>query len=525
MSEHNKLLRNEYMTQASATVDAESILDKSQIVQADSKNLPVPIKIAFIQNISEYLFGYMYLSAALKNAGHTVELFIGSLERDISDRLNKFSPDIVGFSCVSGQENWGIQILQDYKKVNPGCLTIMGGPHTTYVTEVINNDGVDAICIGEGDIAIVEIANSFSRVVSEGIYVENIWHKLNGTILKNPLGRLIEDLDSLPFPDHEIYRKYKQFQENKNIPLFVTRGCPFKCSYCYMNAMRVKFSGLGTFVRSRSPENIIEEIKILSEKYELKFVSFWDSTLNFNHKWFVNVMDHYSQYKDRVPFFCHIRPDLVRDGQIESLAKAGCSILDFGIEAGSIRLRKNILKRSMTDKQIVDVSNKLKKNNIKFCTGNIFGLPTETLDETYSLIKLNQKIQPDVVYSTVFQPYPGTEITEFAIEKGLVEPNEYNSNYYLRSPLRQADIRIQERLHKMCWYFVRFPRLTPLFDFMAKKLPFKILIFLFLVSLGLQVRVLYGYSWFGISVMPLTILGGTPSIIPRFLMVTSQTKL
>ena len=441
------------------------------------------------------------MAACLIQAGHECEVFVLPFENNVQQSLSTYSPDIIGAYCVTGNIYWAIDLTAEYKRDNPNTLFIVGGPHPTYHPDIINNEVVDAVCVGEGEEVIVEVADKYdgqSLLSLSGI--RNLHLQIDNEIQMNPLRHLEEYLDSLPLANRIIYDKYPYFRNIETLSMIATRGCPFNCTYCYSHASKKLYKGLGNFVRMRSPIKVGEEIDSLKKNYKhLKYIYFVDSTLNLNNKWFLELMDYYAEHI-RIPFFCHLRYDVTTDEQIQALKNAKCRNVAVGIEGGSFRLRKEMLNRNISDELIIDISRKLKEAGIIICTANIFGLPTETLEESRMLIKINQVVKPDAIASTIFQPYPGTKLGKFVIDNNMAEKFDFEDmpNYYHHSILNQKDIRMQERLQKLLYYYVKYQKLTWFWNFMAKYAPFSLLVYMFYFGLTASVKTQNGFSWFGI---------------------------
>jgi len=155
------------------------------------------MKIAFIiknYEIAEPL-GIMYISSLLKTKGHSIALFIASRKNWLHG-LKNYSPDIVGYSVISGSHAEYLKI-NDQVKAEIKAFSILGGPHTTFFPETVYQENVDAICIGEGGYAMLELAESIEQGTDiSGI--NNLWVKKAGTVIKNPIRPLLEDLNELP---------------------------------------------------------------------------------------------------------------------------------------------------------------------------------------------------------------------------------------------------------------------------------------------------------------------------------------
>jgi anaerobic magnesium-protoporphyrin IX monomethyl ester cyclase len=458
-------------------------------------------KIAFIQNISEQLFAYMHFSSYLKPHGFSCEVFLDNYEKDLIGALKKYNPDILGFQCLTGNLHFGQPILAEYKKYNPKCLTLVGGPHPTYIHSLVSEEGIDALCVGESEGALLDICNQYDGTLDSIRHIPNVCTFDGEKIINNPARNVVDDLDTIPEPDRDLYDKYPYFENLNTVAIFCSRGCPFECTYCYAEGLKQMYKGKGNYARFRGPECIINELKTIVSKYpNLTFLNFADSVINGNPKWLTRFLKAYRENFD-LPFFCHIRPDTTSDKQIDELAAANCGHIAFGVEAGSYRLRKDVLKRNITDEQMISVAKRIKAHGIKLCTANILGLPTETLEESYMLVELNKKIQPDVLGISLWQPYPGTEATDFALDNKLMNPVNFDNirNFYSYSVLvYQKDIKVQERLHKVFFWLVRYPKLTPLWNCLMKYAPYNALYILMLFGLTISYKQQVGYSVVGI---------------------------
>ena len=170
-------------------------------------------KVVFLQQRAEEWLGVMYISAVLKSTGHECDIYVGALEKDdISEKALADSADIVCFSCLTSDYHWAIgkaRILKDRSSV----LTVFGGTHVTLnPEEVIQEPAVDIVCRGEGEYPMVDLVNAVEQK-EDYSRIKNLWVKKEGEIKKNAIRDLICDLDSLPFPDRELYAKYSFFRK------------------------------------------------------------------------------------------------------------------------------------------------------------------------------------------------------------------------------------------------------------------------------------------------------------------------
>jgi len=422
-------------------------------------------RILFIQDMLIEYFGIEMLSAMLKKHGHESDGLVTNMEKKkhLIQKIKRYNPDVVAFTIMSGGFEWSVKLAEQIKK-ELGIPNIFGGPHPTFFPNFINTPHVDNICMGEGEEAIVDFANAIEKG-SDTTKIPNIWAKKGDKIFKNNIRPLVENLDELPFPDRDIYyNKYRLLESFPSKRFMSDRGCPYNCTFCFNHKLRAMYKDKGTYMRIRSPRNMIDEILQVKEKYPLKFISYTNDSFTWNKKWLVEYLDLYKKEVD-LPFSVQCRVNELDEEIVKKLKWAGLDSARFGIEAGSERVRRDILNRHMTNEQIIEGARLLKKYKIKILTFNMHGLPTETLDEAFQTLNLNIKIKTDIPSSTIFQPLPGTRIYEMVKEKGLFKksynPKDPNKHYGVSS-LNQKDIDKITNLERLFYMGVKFPSTVPL---------------------------------------------------------------
>ncbi len=424
-------------------------------------------KVLFIQDILFEFIGPMQISALLKKNGHECDLLILSEETNVIDKIKKINPDIIAFSVMTGSHNELADFAKKIKK-EIKVITIFGGPHATFYTDLINEEGVDIICIGEGEYAMLELCNNINKDITK---IKNLWVKKNNKIIKNEIEPLIENLDELPFPDRDIY--YKRYKYLKLLPTkkFMTgRGCPYNCSFCFNHELKKIYSNKGRYVRKRKIEKVIEEILILKKQWDMKIVRFSDDTFTLYKEWLLEFLDVYKK-KVRLPFTCLARANEIDEEIAKKLKETGCINIFFGLESGNNRIRNDVLRKNLSEKDIINAARLLHKYNIKFGTYNMLGNPTESIEDAFDTIKLNTIIKTDFPFSTILQPYPGTDISKFSVEKNLL-PEDYCVNDLTlmnkRSQIKLKNKKEIVNLHRFFFYGVKFPFLLPLIKILIK---------------------------------------------------------
>ncbi len=417
------------------------------------------MRFLFLQDngLNESL-GVMSLSAAMKAAGHSCEILIDAEERDLMGEVSKARPDIIGISCTTPQHGWLMNVIKQLKK-HFNLPVVVGGAHATCYPEIIKNPGVDIICRGEGEKALVELLDRMENG-ENGTNIKNLWVKNGASIYQNEVRPLVQNLDELTFPDRSIYYDRYKFMRNMSVKRFITgKGCPFSCSFCHINMMREVARGKGNFIRSYSTQRVIDEIKMVMNNYPIKTVHFSDDLFGLNKKWTLEFLDKYKR-EIPLPFTCNIRADSVSEDIARALEEAHCHGITFGIETGNEKMRNELLGKRLSNEQIIRGSAILKAHHIKFLTTNIVALPGETLEDAIETVMLNRKISVDFTRARILESYPKLPLTLYAEQAGFLQDSLSIDNYdqnpketIFKSPFNNEFKNICALFH----VFVKFP--------------------------------------------------------------------
>ncbi|MFN2167604.1 MAG: B12-binding domain-containing radical SAM protein, partial [Anaerolineae bacterium] len=196
------------------------------------------MRVLFIEKQIDYEpQGIMQLSACLKKAGHETHLAIAAQEDPIQV-ARELEPDIVAYSVMTGSHQYYFDVNRQVKAAlrDKQPFSVFGGPHPTFFPEMISEPGVDGLCVGEGDEAIVDLADSLGN---GGIKPDlpNWWLKIEDEIVRNPVRPLIQSLGDLPMPDRELVYDKHEYSRITPIKHFMgSRGCPYNCTYCFNHA-------------------------------------------------------------------------------------------------------------------------------------------------------------------------------------------------------------------------------------------------------------------------------------------------
>ena len=382
----------------------------------------------------------------------------------------EFSPDIVSYSCITGEQKWVLSSIRKLKDLGSRAFFVVGGPHPTYFPSMVENPLINAVCIGEGEYAALDLAIAFEA--GEDPYrIKNLYFNVGGEIVRNEVRPLIEDLDSLPFPDRSYYDRYRFLASNPYKTFITSRGCPFQCTFCFNHVLQRMYGNASRYVRRRSPAQVIEELKEVNAKWGIREVRFSDDHFVLNVEWLRELVSLYKK-EVGVPYSINARVDVLDEEKIALLKETGCRLVCFGIESGRELLRNMVLKKRISDEQIFQAARLLKKYKIKFLSSNIIGLPNEKAEDAWQTIEMNQKIGTDLPWFSMMQYYPGTEIYDTAIREGLLDADydvDKMGSYFRNEYLKQGNMNELRNIHSFSILVSRFRFLEPLAKILARK--------------------------------------------------------
>ncbi|MBR9704346.1 B12-binding domain-containing radical SAM protein [Candidatus Pacearchaeota archaeon] len=382
--------------------------------------------------------GVGILSAVLKQNNHTVTatslISDENLQEIIKNDIKKHNPDIFALSIVTNQAKFVPTITKTIKENSKGII-IAGGIHATIAPEDLIKKGIDYVFQGEAENTLLEFINKLEK--NESV------NEILG-IYPNKLAPL-PDLSKIPQEDKEIL-KFGEIIKKKNMwagEIIATRGCPYECSYCCnstLNDMYRKNLNLSTkeILRKRPADHVIEEIKSMQESYpEIKMFILGDDTFTLDKTYCLELLKKYKE-NIHIPFVCNVNL-LAFDRDIaKALKQAGCFEIKIGIESGSERLRKEILRRYITNEKILSQTKIAHEEGLSISTFNMIGLPTETKEELLDTLNLNAKIKADRMKIMIFYPYPLTPACEICDKNNLINYDtlENLDNYNTNTPLK-----------------------------------------------------------------------------------------
>jgi len=394
--------------------------------------------------------GIRNLSATLKKDGFNTKLIILPKDPYLSYN-NTYSPStlntvyelvkdsmFIGVSCMSFSEGLAIQLINSLRQLS--IPIVWGGINATIMPDKCINY-VDIICIGEGERTIVELAKRISKKLPVND-VPGTWVKTNGQLYKNELPALIDPLDSLAFTDFDFKNEFILDQRTgevvkatpmlmnaylSDVSVVLARGCPHSCTYCHNNVFKNLYQGKGRWIRYNSVEYCTKYLEYLKTKLlSIKNIQVMDDNFLARPKDEIQKFAKEFRNKINVPFSIFASPKTFNEEKLEILMDAGMDKITVGVQSGSNYINQQIYRRRQENSEIIEMAKVLNKYKKRiFVRYDFLALnPYEKEEDVLETIFLMKHL-PKPYYASLNELdfYPGSELTNKAIEDGLIHKN------------------------------------------------------------------------------------------------------
>jgi anaerobic magnesium-protoporphyrin IX monomethyl ester cyclase len=386
--------------------------------------------------------------------------------------IQDLEADVIAFSIMSPHWYPMEPYLAEIKKLMPDLPIVIGGYQAMLSQEqTIDSPDVDYICVGDGEYAIGNLVQHLQGTKHGP--ADGMWEKLIDGSVYETEAHQIGDLASLPFPDYDVFAKTDGFTDvNSSIfgpkgilvlPVMTGRGCPYRCTYCCNTPILEGWKNKKTFLRKYDPQDMVDELVRLRDKYGVGYFEFWDELFLSNLKF---VRAFLPLYRDQLglPFSINSRVEVMGEEFCKMAAEAGCHTIWFGIESGDEEFRAKMLGRKMKNAQVIEAAANCKKAGINRLTFNIVGAPLETAENMRRTLELNKLIAPEHFFFFPYIPLRGTPLYNIAKKEGLLLTNKRELHYlsavndkqFVLNMKEQPELLSQEEYNEICMEMLAF---------------------------------------------------------------------
>lgn len=373
--------------------------------------------------------GLAYIASSCEAHGHEVKIFDSELiEGEIEnliDQIIDFEPDLVGITATTPLILAADSISKLLHEKNPNIKTIIGGSHVTHLPEyTLQTSNFDAVCVGEGEDVVPEYLSRLEKNESyEGI-IGLLYKNENGEVSGNSF-KAQTKIHTTPIPARHLLdlSQYIDLPRGINEPqdaIFTARGCPEKCAFCISADEKL---------RIRYVDDVLKELDEIVFKYGTKFIIISDDTFTQHRRKTIELCKAIIEREYNIRYICQTRLDRVDPEILEWLVKSGCYAICFGIESGSDRILKSMKKDNDLEKIRQNVP-MIKSFGFNMRATYILGWIDETEEEILETIKLAEEIDADENAFCIATPYPGTELWDEAVKRGMKFDKELLNKFH-----------------------------------------------------------------------------------------------
>jgi anaerobic magnesium-protoporphyrin IX monomethyl ester cyclase len=385
--------------------------------------------------------GLAYIAGYLENNQRPVEILDFNILSDAQQQMEQMilANEVlyVGISFMTSQFDSTRNIAKIIKSLDENLPIIVGGPHASSIPEqtLVEIHEVDVVCVGEGEEVSLELARFIEnhRKLND---IKGIVFREAGVIINTGCRKLIEDINTLPFPAWHLLDLYKYSVMSGggklNLPTFVllsSRGCPSNCIFCDSHSV------FDRKFRARSAENIFAEVEYLHKNYGMVQFDFVDDLITLKKNRIIRFCKLLQESKVDYSWMANARVNTVDSDMLKFMAKAGCVRIDLGVESGDPEVRKRAHK-NVTNEQIINAHKNAQRFGITTSTFLMVG----NLGEDLNSVKMTAELMLDIAMDTnvaIACPYPGTELYQIARKNDWIKVFDWGK--YVTSPTYQSD--------------------------------------------------------------------------------------
>lgn len=390
------------------------------------------------QDDNMFTLGNAYLAAVLKRKGADVaiccqDIFHYSNQNLVKNYLEGEEYDLIGISFLAARFNETVlglcKAINEYKK---DAWLVLGGHGPSPVPEyMVRKTGADIVAIGEAEETILELLDCKLNGGRDLHKVDGIAYREVDRVLINKRRIPIKELDTIPFPEWDLYpmdiystcNKFQEISEDDKMqPILTGRGCYFKCNFCYR---------MEKGIRLRSIDNVVNEIQVLSDKYGINYFVMQDELFVTSKKRVIEFATALKTKGLKIKFHCNARVDILDEEILDSLKKSGCTMLGLGMESSNQNVL-DLMNKKTTVEQNIKAAKMIRKSGIGIGLNFLWGNKGDTEETLWCNVGMLKKLNTYKQLRTIrpVTPYPGCELYYEALEKGLLSgPEEFFDNF------------------------------------------------------------------------------------------------
>jgi len=409
--------------------------------------------------VSGLPLGLLYIAAAIRQAGHNVQLYdaivgadekrwgykesdnicgMGAAESEIGEVIEEIKPDVIGIgNQYSSQAGNALRVAKVARKVNRKIKVIVGGPHASVMPSTFfgPDSPVDYAVMGEGEITVVELLNALdSRQDIQA--VKGVAYLDEGKLIINEKRDFIESLDTIPLPAYDLLDMERYFYFNKkgkdgrenygyqgserSVSMITSRGCPFNCIFCSIHL------GMGRKFRANSVSYVLEHIKLLKERYGINHLHFEDDNLSFDISRFKSIIDGMMASRHNITWDTPngVRADFLDEDILERCKMSGCTYLRVGVESANEQVSREIVRKRLDLDKVIEIAKACNRMHIDLEAFYIIGFPGEKIGQMKETIDfaVRQERMYGLYPYDMFTATPliGTDLYRVCQEKGYL---------------------------------------------------------------------------------------------------------
>lgn len=378
--------------------------------------------------------GLLYIASSMREQRsddvRVIDAFCENLtDKELIERVVESDPSVFGMNCSTHTFLSTIETMRELRERLPNAKLVLGGYHATFANEKILKEYpfIDFILCGEGEYSFPALLDRIEKDEKPSD-VDGIAFEDGGRIISRPF-KLIEKLDSLPFPARELTDRveYGYFHQNikltfgKFTTICTSRGCPYRCTYCSCAELSLRRW------RARSAENVVDEMESLSDQgYECCVVV--DDNFTQNRRRVEEICGQIRKRKIDLQFYCEGRVDVASYEMLRQMKDAGFNVIYYGVESASQNVLDYYKKNITPEKSGMAIDN-AKKAGMLVVTSYIVGAPIESGEDIGRTIDFIRRSRPHAIQVNILDCLIGTPIWNDFERDGLVGPDDWKTNH------------------------------------------------------------------------------------------------